>query len=87
MFWQKKDESSNKNAFGTAEYDGILKRLSELRAEINNLSSDVKTLQTDLDNLRGNFNRKLRGIKEEEQKAEKKEEEQKDINGGYIPFG
>lgn len=83
MFWSK-HENSNKNDINSAEYDRCLKRISELNARIDVLNAEIEILKTGLANLRGQFNRKLSGIRIEEQK----QEEPKDINNGeLIPLG
>jgi len=88
MWWfnnGKKLETPNKEIINSREYDNLFKRFSEVYAELSLLKTDVKNFGTELDNLRGKFNRKLKGLEQEEKKVE---EEQKTINTGeYIAFG
>lgn len=63
MFWKKSKVNSD-------EYEFLLKRISELKAEVAELSSKVAAVTSDAANLRGQFNRKVSGIKKEESKEE-----------------
>ena len=60
----------------------IWKQIIELNARVDNMENQIKIQNTNYDNLRGNFNRKLSGIKKEEKELE--EEEQKSINNPVI---
>lgn len=60
MFW-------NKNVkMNSDEYDKILKKLSELENKTEVLHGKFKALETNYDLLRGQFNRKLAGLRKEE---------------------
>jgi len=64
------------------EYEKLSKKITELSADLNELSSKVRIIQSDNANLRGQFNRKLSGIKKDEDV-----EETQDINKGVLlPF-
>lgn len=63
------------------EYETLLKKLSELRHDVEQVKSELKALVTNYDNLRGQFNRKLSYIKNQEQG----EEQTKDLNS-LNPF-
>lgn len=84
MFW-KKNEDLNSD-----EYEKLTKRIIELSAKFEELENKFKILGTNYDNLRGNFNRKLSGIKKED--PSEADEETKtinkpillDINGNFI---
>jgi hypothetical protein len=66
-FWRhKKYDNTDKNAVNSAEYERIVRKLIDANAEIETLKASIKLLQTDVDNLRGNFNRKLKGIEQTE---------------------
>lgn len=75
MFWKKTQVNS-------AEYEYLHKRITELQNSINELSSKIAVVQSDNANLRGQFNRKLTGLKKEEQQEE--QEETKSINNPVI---
>lgn len=79
-FWRKnKDEHLNSN-----EYESISKKVTELFTELEELKIKFKILETNYDNLRGNFNRKLTGIKKEEE-TEKATETQNINNPVILP--
>lgn len=88
MWWQKKNDTS-KDALNSAEYERLSKRVTELTGEVGTLKTLCNSLETDVANLRGKFNRKLSGLQKEEEKVEPKEEEKTEsiINGGYVAFG
>lgn len=76
MFWK-----NEKTQVNSAEYEKLYKKLLEISASVEELTLKYKILSTNYDNLRGNFSRKLRGLKEEEKEEE---EQQKDINNPVI---
>jgi len=83
VFWRNKTNDSGKTLIRSDEYEDCLKRFVKLDSAIGVLENKFKILETNYDNLRGNFNRKLKGMKEEEQK-----EETKEINTSFeLPFG
>ena len=66
----------NKNAsINSIEYEKISKRVTEMLTEIETLRTKFKILETNYDNLRGQFNRKLSGIKKDEKVEEEIETE------------
>lgn len=73
-FWRK----SNETPLNSGEYERVSKRIVELVGRIEELETKFKILGTNYDNLRGNFNRKLSGLKEEEKVAPKEEETETD---------
>ena len=75
-FFQKKQKNETLNS---AEYESCAKKLVELSARIEELENKFKILTTNYDNLRGNFNRKLKGLK-----AEEESEETQGINNPVI---
>jgi hypothetical protein len=82
----KKSNDPRKENLNSLEYETCLKRISELDTKIRSFEGEFKIMQTSLDNLRGNFNRKLRGIKEEETKEEQKPTETI-IKDEFVAFG
>jgi archaellum component FlaC len=77
MFWTKQTKNLTLNS---DEYERVNKRIIELRHEIEELAIKYKILETNYNNLRGNFNRKLNKLKEEEEP----EETEKDINNQSV---
>lgn len=71
-FWKSKINSD--------EYDKLFKKYIELSGEIAEITAKIRLIQSDNSNLRGQFNRKLSGIKKEESTTE----ETKDINNPVI---
>lgn len=64
-----------KRKLDSAEFGFLTNKVTTLLLEVDTLKSKIKQLETDCDNLRGQFNKKLRGIKKEEEK-----EEDEDLN-------
>lgn len=63
MFWKKSKVNSD-------EYEYLHKRITELSNLISELTAKIAAVQSDAANLRGQFNRKVSGIKSTEQKEE-----------------
>jgi len=81
--WKSKSNNSDANAISSREYGECLKRIAELDTKLISLDATVKNLSLALDNLRGKFSARLKGLKTEEAEAE-----QKDLYvDGNIPFG
>lgn len=78
-FWRNKNLNSD-------EYEKLQKKIIDLDAKIEKANVDLKILQTNYDNLRGNFNRKLSGIKKEEAELTQKEETQSINNPVILPW-
>jgi flagellar biosynthesis chaperone FliJ len=74
MFWNKKINSD--------EYEKLAKKITEMSEEISTVSNNLKILETNYNDLRGKFNRKLAGIKQSENNDSITEE--KDINNPVI---
>jgi predicted nucleic acid-binding Zn-ribbon protein len=86
--WFKHDTS--KDIDHTQQYGDCLNRIVKLSAELELLKAHMEAHKLQLDNLRGNFSRKLKGMKEEEEKAGQKEEEVKTetiIKEDLVGFG
>ena len=62
-FWKKTKINSD-------EYEYLHKRITELSNLVSELSAKIATVQSDAANLRGQFNRKLSGLKANEEKTE-----------------
>lgn len=73
-FWNKTTKD-DKRILNSDEYERASKRIIELHSRVEELQNKIAVLQTNYDNLRGQFNRKLSGIKEEEKKVEMTESE------------
>jgi hypothetical protein len=78
MFWNKSKNAEQTN-LNSADYEKLLKKSVEVTAKIEELQIKLEVLRTDLQDMRGKFNRKLRGIRLEDQ-----EEQEKDINNPVI---
>lgn len=81
--WPFKNDNSNKNPLNSDEYGDCLKRIVKISTEHELLKAVVEAQSLKLDNLRGNFSRKLKGIKEDEEK----EKTETINNGEFLPFG
>jgi len=90
MFWNKKKEDGkvqDKKIMHSDEYEFVLKRLSEITSEISAIKADVKLLGTDLSDLRGKIDSRLRKIRERDKQTESEDITQ-DLNyGDPIPYG
>jgi chromosome segregation ATPase len=73
-----------KEPIRSEEYDSLLKKLSDVRHDLEQVKSELKALVTNYDNLRGQFNRKLSYIKQRDEEEESTKPEY--LNTG-IPFG
>ncbi len=78
MFWKKKPLESLKNE----EYEKILNRISEIKHQIEEVKTKCELLETNYNDLRGKFNRKLSILKEEMDQPEIP----KSLNT-FSPFG
>jgi prefoldin subunit 5 len=65
MAWFRHD--TDKNIVNSKEYEKLFVRIVELDSKIETLSTKFKLLETDVSNLRGNFNQRLKAIKEREE--------------------
>jgi hypothetical protein len=80
MFWR-----NDKKLLDSSEYEKLSKKIIELSADIANIKIEFKILETNYNNLRGQFNRKLAGIRRADlQQDEGLEEQPKDINNPVI---
>lgn len=77
-FWNKKHNET----LNSAEFESCTKKIIELNAKFEELSVKYKMLETNYDNLRGMFNRKLNKLKKED--IEEEVTEEKDINNPVI---
>lgn len=73
MFFKRKNEtaSTNPQPISSAEYERLSNRIVEIHSTLKILATDIKVLETNLDNLRGKFNQRLKNWKEEEKVEEK----------------
>lgn len=75
MFWRKKTDNLGEKSLNSLEYEKCVRRMVEWDAKLESLSHKLDLLKTDVDNLRGRFNQRLKNFREEEKK-----EEAKDLN-------
>lgn len=81
IFWRKNE----RKYLNSEEYESISKKVTQLSSTIEELSVKFKVLETNYNDLRGKFNRKLSGIKKEEAIQEDiAQEETKTINNPVI---
>jgi len=77
--WKNERPDQNAKTLRSDEYDSILKRIAEINSAVSVLETKHQSLKTDVDNLRGRFNQRLKGFKEEEKAEEKPEEKKNEI--------
>jgi len=84
MFWRNKN-LGEKN-INSNEYDSVLKKISEINAELELFKTKLNLIKTDLDNLRGRFNQRIAKGREGDDKEAG--EPTKELNNGeFIPLG
>jgi len=81
----RKTIDPNANPIRSHEYEKCIIRFTELDSKLIILETSLKAMQTDMDNLRGRFNQRLKGLKVEEENAEKKIETIN--NNEFVAFG
>jgi len=79
MFWAK-------NKLNSDEYEKLSKKIVDLYTIIEELSSKIRIVQSDNANLRGQFNRKLLGMKKEDAVEEQKTETESINNQVILPY-
>ena len=84
--FRKNNDNSNKNFIHSEEYEKIVKRIIEVYSKNEILENKFKLLETDVANLHGNFNNRLKAIKEREKPEEEKATETFNKDD-YVPFG
>ena len=89
MGWWKKNNDASKNSLSSDEYERLVKKFSDYDARIRILDTQLEIFKTNLDDLRGKFNRKLKGLQAEEPKEEPKEEKKTETinNNEFVAFG
>jgi len=80
MIFGKKPVLEEKKQIDSKEYQRLRSLLADCDARISKLETTFKLLETNQDNLRGRFNRQLKGLE-----PEKKKEAPKLFNT-YNPF-
>lgn len=68
-----------KSVVNSEEYEKLTKKLIDISSKLDMLDARVKALITDMDNLRGQFNKKLSKIKKDDM-----EEKTENINNPVI---
>lgn len=81
MFWR----NNNKKSLSSEEFEKLLRRIIDLDGKIASLEITYKKIEADCNNLRGNFNRRLKGIKRDEELEEETEETQNLNNNVILP--
>jgi hypothetical protein len=84
-----KTPAANKNSINSDEYERLVKRIIDVDARMRLRDAEYKLLETDVANLRGKFNQKLKGIKETDAKDEMQQKKETETinNSEYVPFG
>lgn len=87
FFSRKKQEPMN-----SEDYEKLSKKITDLATLVEELKVKFRVLETNYDNLRGNFNRKLAGLKKEEADSDPdpmdQKQDTKSINTSVIlPYG
>jgi len=80
-FWRRNENK----VLHSEEYEKLSKRFIETASIVEELQNKFKILETNYNDLRGKFNRKLSGIKKEELE-EDKEETQTINNPVILPY-
>lgn len=73
MWFKRKNNNLGEKSFNTEEYVKLLKRISELDTRLETIDNKYGILKTDVENLRGRFNQKLKSFTEEKPNAETKD--------------
>ena len=68
----KKNENQTKNPMGSDEYERLFKRIIDVAGEIGILKANLELTKTDLANLRGKFNQRLRSEPDQQTDTGKK---------------
>jgi len=70
MFWRKKTDDTREKNYNSLEYEKCLNRIAELHSELELFKAKLKSIETNYDDLRGKFNKKLNTLKAEEEKKD-----------------
>jgi tRNA threonylcarbamoyladenosine modification (KEOPS) complex Pcc1 subunit len=81
-----KTNDTSKDIINSREYEKLASRISDISIDINSVKGNIEILRTDISNLRGKFNQRLKGFQEEDKKQEENKTETFN-NDGYLPFG
>ena len=87
MWFWKKDENRGNIISGDDGPHVTLKMFTDLLQQQELLKVKIEILQTNMDNLRGQFNRKLKGLKTEDITEEEKAKTETLINGNLVGIG
>jgi len=79
----KDGNHTGEKSVDSREYGAILARVAEKDTDISALKSKVAALELDVANLYRKMSQKLRDL----QKEFNQDQEEKDLNSEYLPFG
>jgi len=77
MFWERSKKNLN-----SEEYEKLLKKVAALDALVLTLQAKYEAVNTNYNDLRGKFNRKLNILKQQQDE----DEEAQDLNKPFTPF-
>jgi hypothetical protein len=72
----------NKKRINTDEYEKLLNKISDLAWEVAQVKNKIEVLNTNYNDLRGKFNRKLNILQKEQQE----DAEPEDLKTAFTPF-
>lgn len=78
-----KNVSELNKPLNSDEYDKVLMKISEIRGELYHLKTQLLVLETNYNDLRGKFNRKLSILSNDKEEEEKKD---KFIGNNFLKF-
>jgi len=81
----KRSQGNDAKHLNSDEYERVLKRISELSSELGVCKANLEILRTDLANLRGKFNQRLRGSKHEEEQTTEATKSESDLTKDLYP--
>jgi len=81
----KKHENSGAQITNSAEYERLSKKITDISSDLAALKGQLEIHKTDLANLRGKFNQRLRG--REDQSTDQPAKPEEFINSNEVPIG
>ena len=85
-FFNGRANNSSKDVINSSEYERLAVRISDIAADVKAVKADHELLKTDIANLRGKFNQRLKGLIVDEEKPKEKEIETIN-NTEFVAFG
>ena len=86
-FFGNHDKNKSSDPVNSKEYEKLAMRIVECTTAILSVENKLNLLKTDVENLRGKFNQRLRGIKLDEQVKELEQQKENFNNNDVVPFG